>query len=180
MSNDKSEEDVIAGMMAVIGSANYPEAAEKLRADGRDIHEETLRRWCKETHVARFEQMREEWGPKIEAQLASNLLDNARLAAATERLAIEAAKASLENKTAREPAKIARDISQVKAQAIDKRLALQGRPTQITERRDINEIVKALVGMKVASVAEPQPVLDATAASIAPPEHSRETETVGG
>ncbi len=164
----KSPEDVTAGLMAVIGSATFREAEQTLKAEGRDIHESTLRRWCKEDHAVRFEKMREEWGPKIEAQLASNLLDNARLAAATERLAIERAKTSLEDGSAREPAKMARDISQVKAQAIDKRLALQGRPTQITEKRDVNEIVRALVGMRVLQVASLEQVPDATAASLQP------------
>jgi hypothetical protein len=157
-----SEEDVIAGMMAVIGTTSWPEAVRVLKDEGRDIGESTLRQWCKETRAVQYEQLREQWAGKIEAQLANSLLDNARLAAETERLAIEAAKTSLENKTAREPSKIARDLSQVKAQSVDKRLALQGRPTQITERRDLNEIVRALVGMKVAVIQDPAVVPDAT------------------
>lgn len=152
-----SEEDVIGGMLAVIGSTSFEEASQKC-----GIPASTLKDWCNTSRVAQYEKLREDWAGKIEAQLASDLLDNARLASRTERLAIEAAKTSLENETAREPAKIARDISQVKAQAIDKRLALQGRPTQITERRDVGEIVRALVGMRVLTVSEPEEIPDAT------------------
>jgi hypothetical protein len=165
-----TEEDVIAGMMAVIGHTSYADAARYLQSDGREINEETLRRWCRETKTVQFEKMRDEWAGQIEAQLANNLLDNARLAAQVERQAIEATKDSLDNKTAREPAKIARDLSQVKAQSVDKRLALQGRPTQISERRGISEIVKALVGMRVAVIEEAEVVPDATAASLRPPD----------
>jgi hypothetical protein len=159
-----TEEEIIAGMLAVIGSTSYKDAAVSLQADGREIGEATLRRWCKESHVVQFEKLREEWAGKIEAQLANNLLDNARLAAETERLAIEKTRESLENGSNRDPSKAARDLSQVKAQSVDKRLALQGRPTQITERRDLSEIVRALVGMKVAVIQETAPVPDATTA----------------
>lgn len=172
-----AEEEVIAGMLAVIAHTSYPDAVRALNADGREISEETLRRWCKETKTVQFEKLREEWGGKIEAQLANNFLDNARFAAQVERQALEAVKKSLDNNTAREPAKIARDLSQVKSQSVDKRLALQGRPTQITERRDLNEIVRALVGMKVAVIEEAEAVPDATAATLRPalgPVESRE------
>jgi hypothetical protein len=155
-----SDEDVTAGLMAVIGTSTFVEAAAMCAGEGRSISEKTLREWVKETRVVQFEKLREEWAPKIEASLANNLLDNARLAAETERLAIEQARTELEEGRAKEPAKIARDLSQVRSQAIDKRLALQGRPTQITERRDVNEIVRALVGMKVVQVTE-QPALNA-------------------
>lgn len=159
---------IAAGMMAVIASTSYAEAAALMRERGSPVSEATLRRWCKDEHVVRFEKLREAHAPRIEAQLANDLLSNARLAAETERLAIEAARTELLEGTAKEPAKIARDLSQVKAQSVDKRLALQGRPTQITERRDINEIVRALVGMNVARVAEPIQVADATARSVRP------------
>jgi hypothetical protein len=162
------EEEVVKGMMAVLGSTDYRVASKILAAEGLEISHETLRRWCQEKRVAQYEELREQWAPKIEAQLANNLLDNARLATATERLAIETTKSNLENGREREPAKVARDISQVKAQAIDKRLALQGRPTQITEKRDVNEIVKALVGMKVVTIDQPQDVPDATSISLRP------------
>jgi hypothetical protein len=155
--NGHSDEDVTAGLMAVIGTTTFVEAAALLAGEGRSIGEKTLREWVKETKVTQFEKLREEWAPKIEASLANNLLENARLAAETERMAIEQARTELQEGRAKEPAKIARDLSQVKSQAIDKRLALQGRPTQITERRDVNEIVRALVGLKVVQVADLPP-----------------------
>lgn len=157
------EENVIAGMLAVIAHTSYADAVRALKADGRDINEETLRRWCRETKTVQFEKLREEWSGKIEAQLANNFLDNARLAAEVERKALEMSKEQLDKGQVREPSKMARDVSQVKAQSVDKRLALQGRPTNITERRDIGEVVKALVGMKVLKIETPEPVPDATA-----------------
>lgn len=160
-----SDEQVKQALLAVVGNPTYESASETLDQEGLQVSAVTLRRWAKDTHVVQFEKLREEWAPKIEAQLANNLLDNARLAAETERLAIERAHDELTRGVAREPAKIARDLSQVKSQSVDKRLALQGRPTQITERRDVNEIVRALVGMKVVQVAEPLPAIEATSSS---------------
>ena len=164
------DELVTAGLAAVLCTTTYAGASDLLAEQGHQISGRTLERWCKDTHVVRFEKLREEWAPRIEASLANDLLGNARLAAETERLAIEAAREELIDGTAKEPSKIARDLSQVKAQSVDKRLALQGRPTDIKENRDISEIVRALVGMNVASIAAPVDVADATAASIRPPQ----------
>lgn len=178
-----AEDDVTAGLMAVLCTTTFQGASDLLAEQGQRIPARTLDRWCKDQHVVRFEKLREQYAPRIEAQLANDLLSNARLAAETERMAIEAARIELENGSAKEPSKIARDLSQVKSQSVDKRLSLQGRPTQITEKRDINEIVRALVGLKVVSVTAPEHVADATASSIQPrqltPSTSKSVQTVG-
>jgi hypothetical protein len=49
-----------------------------------------------------------------------------------------------------DPSRVARDISQIRTQGIDKRLALQGRPTQIQANRSVDELVRALEGLGVA------------------------------
>jgi hypothetical protein len=167
-----TDETRIAGMLAVIATTSWPDAVALLADQGHTIGETTLRQWCKDTHAVEFEKLREDWAPKIEAQLANDLLDTARLASAVEHLALQKAHEQLENGNAREPSKIARDASQVKSQSVDKRLALQGRPTQVTERRDVGEIVKALVGMKVLKIEVATPPPDATAMSQSPPEEA--------
>jgi hypothetical protein len=43
-------------------------------------------------------------------------------------------------------------VAQVASQAIEKRLAIQGRPTQIVEHRDVAEIVRALEALGVVEV----------------------------
>lgn len=154
--SDYRDEDVTAAFMALIASGgNYAEASRFCATQGIMVPESTLRGWATDTHGVRYQKLREEWAPRIEGALAEQMLDNARAAAEVERMAIEAARAQLEDGSAKEPAKIARDLSQVKSQSVDKRLALQGRPTQVTENRGINEIVTALQGMKVAVVVQP-------------------------
>ena len=97
-----------------------------------------------------FLKRREELAPILESQMADDMLENARYSTQVERFCIEKVQQLLEEGKVADPARAARDMSQIRTQAIDKRLALQGRPTEITQNRSIDELVNALVGMKVA------------------------------
>lgn len=101
-------------------------------------------------HRERIEEMREELAPRIEAIRANDMLDNAGLATELERMCMERLQTQLENGQVRDPARVARDLADLKAKNVDKRLAVQGRPTQIVETRKMGEIVKALEGLGVA------------------------------
>lgn len=149
-----SEETITAGLMAVIAHPTYSEAERALKEQGYSVPAATLSKWAREDHVVRFEKLREQWAPQIEAQLANNFLDNARLAAEAEREAIERSRQMLQNGRAQDPSRMARDLSQVKSQSVDKRLALQGRPTQITEKRNVNQIIGRLLQMKAVKMIE--------------------------
>lgn len=98
----------------------------------------------------RFIERREEVAPRLEAMLAGDLLDNARFATNVERLALETTERLLREGRINDPSRVARDLSQIRTQAIDKRLALQGRPSQIVEKRSPDELVRALEGLGVA------------------------------
>lgn len=100
--------------------------------------------------IERYEQVRKQLAPQLEGSLASDLLDNARLATEVERVAIERTGQLLREGRISDPSRVARDLSQLRTQAIDKRLALQGRPSQIVENRNVDELVRALEGMGVA------------------------------
>lgn len=149
MTQPLPEEKVTEAMLAVIATGNYSEAARRT-----GVSFATVRKWCNEMYAPKFERLREEWGPRIEERLANDLLDNARLAAEVEREAIERSREMLRSGKVQEPSRMARDLSQVRTQAVDKRLALQGRPTQITEKREVKEIVRALQGMGVVEVID--------------------------
>ena len=89
-----------------------------------------------------------------EGVFANDVLDNAARAMLVIGLAVKKTQELLESGLVADPARVARDLSQVVAQSTDKRLAVQGRPTQITEHRDVGEIVRALEAMKVVQVIE--------------------------
>lgn len=101
-----------------------------------------------------FQKRREQLAPRLEAKLADDMLANAMRATNAEAFCIERIEEMLEEGRVQDPSRVARDLSQIRTQAVDKRLALQGRPTQITEHRDVSELVNALVGMKVAEVVD--------------------------
>lgn len=105
-------------------------------------------------HISRrreeLERMREQIAPRVEAIRANDMLDNIGLATELERLAMESLKDRLEKGWVKDPARVVRDLADVKAKNVDKRLAVQGRPTQIVETRKVGEIVKALEGLGVA------------------------------
>ena len=103
-------------------------------------------------HPAEYEQRRQQLAPAVAAKVAGDMLDNANAANVAIARLIELAVANAE--FSEDPGRAARDLSQVMAQAIDKRLALQGRPTQIVEHRDIAEIVRALVSKGVVEVID--------------------------
>jgi hypothetical protein len=156
--------DQTGHQQALVAIACFPDlkqAKQYMSEQGYDLSIpalETIRR----NKGPELEKVREEVAPKLEASLANDMLDNARIATEVERLAIERTKTLLAEGRIADPSRVARDLSQIKTQSIDKRLALQGRPTQITEHRDVSELVNALVGMKVAEVVEVGALPEAT------------------
>ncbi len=97
-----------------------------------------------------LEEIREQLAPRVEAIRANDMLDNAGLATELERMCMERLQIQLEQGRVKDPARVARDLADLKAKNVDKRLAVQGRPTQITETRNLAEIVKAMEGMGIA------------------------------
>jgi hypothetical protein len=96
-----------------------------------------------------FIERRKQLAPRIEAMLADDLLSAAQRTTSVVNLAVEQTHKLLAAGECKEPSKVARDLSQVAAQQIEKRLSLEGRPTQITEDRSLGEIVRALEGLGV-------------------------------
>jgi hypothetical protein len=148
--NDLHVEQALAAIAA------YPrasEAQEFLKAQGIEMSPSTIKKY-KYEYYDRLAEIRKQLAPRIEATLADDMLDNARLATEVERLAIERTQELLDSGMCQDPSRVARDLSQIRTQAVDKRLALEGRPTQITAHRDIDEVVRSLESMKVIKQVE--------------------------
>jgi hypothetical protein len=160
--SEKNDVDVQKALTAMVMYQTLGEALDYLQGEGITTSVEKLEVWRDRMYAERYEKRREELAPILEARLASNLLENAASASDVTALAIQKTREMLEDGRISDPSRVARDLSQVGTQAVDKRLALQGRPTQITENRDVAEIIRALEGMKVVETVQPVHSVDAT------------------
>lgn len=150
-----SDEDMALAFDAMIVCPTYLEAVGVLKTQKITTTVARLESFARNPgFTERFEKRRDELAPLLERSLANNLLDNAARAAAVVGLAIQRAGERIEAGREMDPARVARDLSQVVSQSVDKRLAVQGRPTQITEHRDVREIVRALEALKVVQVID--------------------------
>lgn len=150
--------DIEKAFTTMILTPSLADAVDVLREQGFTTNEDTLEQLRSHNlRRERYEARRNELAPVLEGMHANDLLDTARLATTVGNIAIAKTKELLENGQIRDPAvasKVARDLSQVSTQSIDKRLAVQGRPTQITEHRDHREILRALQAMGVAQIVD--------------------------
>ena len=105
---------------------------------------------------AQFEELRQRIVPLKEKALTHNLLDNALYASDVVSVAMEQLTQRLaENRIKPEYlSRVARDVADVQAKAIEKKMTLEGRPSVITETRNAAEIIGALERMKVVKQIE--------------------------
>jgi hypothetical protein len=154
-------------LSALIAYPSLPDAKAFIEDHGYGISEaalEVFRKRCAAPNNPlgdEFAAMRRELAPVLEASLADEMLENARYATLVERAAIESVEKRLARGLEKDPATVARNLSMIRTQSIDKRLALQGRPTTIAENRSVDDLVRALEGLGVAK----QTVLEAEVVS---------------
>jgi hypothetical protein len=136
----------IALTMLVTCGGNVAEASRRLKAEhGLKVNVRVIKLW-RDQQPLRYEELRKEHAPRVEAALVEDMLENAVRLTKAERMMIEHAVEGLEkgDVSAVEAAKMARDFSQARTQNIDKRQLIQGKPTAIKETRSLAEIVAAL------------------------------------
>lgn len=100
------------------------------------------------------EKVRREIAPKREEGVTLDMLDEVVDLTAVMQLATQRVEEKLRANTIVDAAKALRDLSQVRTQTIDKKLALEGRPTSITESRTTDELVRSLEALGVAKQIE--------------------------
>lgn len=146
--------DVEKALTAMILTETLEEAVELLKPQNVTTTPDTLKVWRDRMYKDRYEERRSQLAAKREEVLTNDLLDVKVKATIALKLAIDQSTFMLNNGLCVEPWRVARDLSQVMAQATDKRLALQGRPTQIIEKRDPDETLRKLQSMGVVQVIE--------------------------
>lgn len=110
-----------------------------------------------------FQERREKLAPLIQQQLENDLLGIANSGTVAVQFAVDQAQEQLANGQCADPARTARDLMQVVTQSVDKRQLLKGQPTEITQNRSVDELLNALVAMKVAERIEPRADANGTA-----------------
>lgn len=149
----RSELDTEKTLTAMILAPTLEDAVEMLALDGKTTTVEYLRTIERGPTMREvLEKRRNELAPLIEGELANRLLTVAGRAAAATELAVQKTQEMLDQDKVRDPSRVARDLAQVTAQSIEKRLSIQGRPTQIVEHRDVNEILRGLQKLGIVHV----------------------------
>jgi len=151
-----TQQEIDEALTAVIAHAGSCSGAIRyLKAEGKRAPAwQTLQNWCRVKHWERYEELREKFAQKAEDTLANNYLDAARYATEVQMLAVDKAKERLEKGKDEDPARTAANLSQVSARSTDKRLSLQGRPTTITETRDLGAILRSLAAKGVVHLPD--------------------------
>lgn len=154
-SNPFTAEEIELGLMALVKwSGSATRASRYLKSTGRlDVGVVTLGSW-KETHAIRFDELREKHSAEVEETLAHEMRDVAGLAIAGQRLAIEKATEALEKGWEKDPARAAASLARVSQSATDKLMTLTARPTQITETRNLPEILRSLAAKGVIQIPQ--------------------------
>jgi len=123
---------------------------EKMLAYQKEYHQEH-----KEKILARKKELKEEQrrllAPLKEVTLAHDFLDNSLEGSSVVKLALEKLTKVLEKNEmpVQYLSRVARDVADVQAKAVDKRLAIEGRPSRVVEHRDAAEIIRALEQKRV-------------------------------
>ena len=129
-------------------AGNVKAALRDLKEQGLEVPEQTLRDWGGSEE---YERIRHKYGHKLEefviAEIRERMVEQSEL----EKLAAQKTREALENGQVRDPARTMRDVAAAKSQNIDKLRVMTGRPTDITEHRSVDELVKALVSLGIAT-----------------------------
>jgi len=136
-----------------LSNGHIERARRRLRENGLPTNTRTVER-IRDANVGAYQDRRRELAPQIEDQLAADLLDNATEATEAAKLLVAETRRQLDAGTIDDPARAARELSQVATQAIDKRLAIMGRPTAIVENRNYAEILRALAAKGIVEVID--------------------------
>lgn len=142
--------EITEGILAVIHLGSHRAAAETL-----GIPRQTIDYWIKH-HQDQYRELHDKHKTQIEDDAARRMRDKLLLADQVETAAIELEHQRILNGEVKDAAASARNMATVKGINADKLLTMTGRPAQITEHRNTDEILAKLkqYGLTVDSSAE--------------------------
>ena len=149
----KKPDGIEQALVAIATMPTLKDAVDYLKDHGWRTNEKYLESLSR-TKAERLEEVRNEVAPALEGHVANDALDIAHLTAEAERLAAQRTLELLRRGAISDPSRVLRDLSQAKAQNIEKRMTLQERPQHISEHRSVAELERALVAMGVAETID--------------------------
>lgn len=155
-----SEAEITRGLVTVAAcNGNCCRAARLLEGDGLKINPETLRRWHKTLHAAKYESIRAELLPKIQAWAAEQHRQLSEREMEVSAKLIERLEREVDQIPARDLPGGIRNLDTGAGINRDKAQLLAGEPTARLER-SADEVLRALAakGVNIASVIESRPV----------------------
>jgi hypothetical protein len=137
------EQVTTALTMVALAGGNCERAAGRLHEAGFHVHPSVLRYW-RANYPNRYAQAAQDVAPQVEANVVHLHREIASQSAETVLKAIRLEERRLEHGKVENAARSAKDLSTAAAIAVDKVLALTGRPTSIHEHRTPEQAMKRL------------------------------------
>ncbi len=160
MSIESNAEKVTQSLMAVVAAnGNVSEAQRELTAAGVEVPLATLRQWKNEVHSEQYHRLTLRFTQELENEIIELARQNAKRAAEVTYDAVEATAKQLETGRVADPSATARNLAHVQTQNIDKVLAMTGRPSQITEQRDMKGLIETMIAKGILKT----PAIEGTA-----------------
>jgi hypothetical protein len=150
---DYSELDIATGLRALaLYGGNAAKASRALLSDGRPIPEKTLCSWRDGKYAVQYEELVYELRQSIGQKVSDDAMEVAVQASEVETALIAATQANLHDIPAKDLAKAALNMAQLKKTNIEAARLLRNEPTQITETRNVYESLEELKSLGVIDV----------------------------
>jgi len=141
----RTEAEIDQALTAVaLCSGRVSRAREQLLAAGVDIPERTLRTWVVDLFPNRYQAAAERYAPQIERLMITQLRAGATRGFEASTAAMELEMQRLAAGEVKDAAASSRNLATAGAIMADKMLLLDGRPTQISEQRSMDDVLRSL------------------------------------
>jgi hypothetical protein len=151
--SDYSELDVAVALRALaLYGGNSGKAARALAAEGRPIPSKTLQNWRDGKYAVQYEDLVYELRQSIGQKVSDEAMEIAAQASEVETALIAATQANLHDIPAKDLAKAALNMAQIKRTNIESARLLRNEPTQITENRSVDDSLAELRSLGVIEV----------------------------
>lgn len=140
-----SDAEVDRALIALSFARNVKEAVEILKREGKIMPTaQTLTKWRDETHTDRYLELCQKNADQREKIITEELMPVIRTSIQATAELMDLQRTMAEKGEVRDPAAAARNAATVAAIFIDKKMALEGRPTSTIEHRNPAEILRLL------------------------------------
>lgn len=145
--------DVATGLRALaLYGGNAQKASKALTAEGRPIPAKTLTNWRNGKYAVQYEDLVHDMRQAIGQKVSDDAMEVAAAASEVEAKLIAETQAQLHDIPAKDLAKAALNMSQIKRTNIESARLLRNEPTQITETRNVDESLEELRALGVIDV----------------------------